>query len=133
MSFRIPVAMLVAATGVARIACAADASWATSSSLADGISPLCAGGQFPGPEWTAADEGQVRIQGNTLTYTSGRLPDRSFTLALDGLQPDGSGTVAGKDRRNREFLVTFVPGTGARPFQMTSSVNACRRVFSPKA
>ena len=112
---------------------ATDATWTAVSALADGVSPYCAGGQFPGPEWTGPDDGQVTVQGNTLTYTSrGRVPNRSFTLDLAMLKPDGSGTVAGRDSRNREFLVRFDAGTGARPFEMTSSVNACRRVFTPR-
>jgi hypothetical protein len=52
---------------------------------------------------------------------------------LKGLQPDGSGTVAGKDNKNRTFYVTLDPGSGARPFQLTYSYSACRRVYTPRA
>ena len=63
---------------------AADATWVADSTLAEGTSPYCAGGQFPGPQWTAASEGQVRISGNSLTYTTGPgwFPASSFTLDL---------------------------------------------------
>ena len=113
---------------------AADAAWVAQSALADGTSPYCAGGQFPGPQWTAASEGEVRISGTTLTYTTspGRFPASSFSLDLAALRPDGSGTVAGRDERNREFLVTFAPGSGPRPFEVTNAINACRRVFTPR-
>jgi len=56
----------------------------------------------------------------------------SFALDLAALQPDGSGSVAGKDGKNREFVVTFAPGSGPRPFQVTSTNTACRRVFTPR-
>ena len=99
------------------------------------MSTSCGGGTVStGPEWTAPAPGQVDIKGNTLTYTSAsRAPNRSFTLDLKALQPDGSGKVVGKDDRNREFYLTFDPGNGPRPFQVTSSINACRRVFTPKS
>ena len=51
---------------------------------------------------------------------------------LEGLEPDGSGKVVGKDDKNREFYLTFDPGTGARPFHVTNSINPCRRVYTPK-
>jgi hypothetical protein len=112
---------------------AADATWAAVGKLENGTSPYCAGGQFPGPEWTAQADGQVDIKGNTLTYTStSRAPNRSFALDLKALQPDGSGKVVGKDDKNRAFYVTFDPGSGARPFHVTSSINACRRIYTPK-
>ena len=124
---------LIGLAGASHISSAADATGVAASSLEDGISPYCAGGQFPGPEWTAQADGQVDIKGNTLTYTSAsRAPNRSFTLDLGALQPDGSGRVVGKDDKKREFYLTFDPGSGARPFHLTSSINACRRVFTPK-
>ena len=53
---------------------------------------------------------QVDIKGNTLTFTStSRVPNRSFTLDLKALQPDGSGKGVGKDDKNREFYLTFDP------------------------
>ena len=126
--------ILVGLAGVSHIAGAADATWGAVSSLEDGISPYCAGGQFPGPQWAGQDDGQVDIKGNTLTYTStSRAPNRSFTVDLKALQPDGSGKVVGNDDKNREFYLTFDPGSGARSFQETSSINACRRVFTPRS
>ena len=120
--------------GASHISSAADATWDAVSRLENGITPYCAGGQFPGPEWTGQADGQVDIKGNTLTYTStSRAPNRSFTLDLKALQPDGFGKVVGKDDKNREFYLTFDPGSGARPFHVTSSINACRRVYTPKS
>ena len=128
------IATSIALAGASHISGAADATWVAASALEAGTSPYCAGGQFPGPEWTGQADGQVDIRGNTLTYTSAsRAPNRSFTVDLKALQPDGSGRVVGKDDRNREFYVTFDPGSGARPFQGTSSINACRRVFTPRS
>lgn len=124
---------LIGLAGASHISSAADATWVAASLLKDGISPYCAGGQFPGPEWTGQAEGQVDIKGDALTYTStSRAPNLSFTVDLKALQPDGSGKVVGKDDKNREFYLTFDPGSGARPFHMTSSINACRRVFTPR-
>ena len=126
-------ATLIGFAGASHGSSAADATWAAVGALENGTSPYCAGGQFPGPEWTGQADGQVDIKGNTLTYTStSRAPKRSFTLDLKALQPDGSGKVVGKDDKNREFYVTFDPGSGARPFHVTSSINACRRVVTPK-
>jgi hypothetical protein len=125
---------LIGLAGASHIASAADVNWVAVSSLENGISPYCAGGQFPGPEWTAGADGQVDIKGNTLTYTStSRAPNRSFTLNLKALQADGSGKVVGKDDKNREFYLTFDPGSGVRPFHVTNSINACRLVFTPKS
>ena len=125
---------LIGLAGATHISSAADATWLAASSLENGVSPYCAGGQFPGPEWTGASDGLVEVKGNTLTYTStGRAPSGSFTLDLKALRPDGSGRVVGKDDKDRAFYVTFDPGSGARPFQVTSSINACRRLYTPKA
>ena len=125
---------LIGLAGASHISGAADATWGAVSSLENGMSPYCAGGQFPDPEWIAQDDGQVDIKGNTLTYSStSQAPNRSFAHDLKALQPDGSGKVVGKDDKNRKFYLTFDPGSGARPFQMTSSINACRRVFTPKS
>jgi hypothetical protein len=44
-----------------------------------------------------------------------------------------SYTVDLKDDKNRPFYVTFDPGSGARPFQVTNSITPCRTVFAPKA
>ncbi len=126
-------ATLIGLAGASHVSGAADATWAAVSKLEDGISPYCAGGQFPGPEWTAQVDGQVDIKGKTLIFTSASpAAIRSFTLDLMALQADGSGNIVGKDDRNREFYLTFDPGSGARPFHMTSSVNACRRIFTPR-
>jgi hypothetical protein len=125
---------LIGLAGASHISSAADASWVAASALEEGTSPYCAGGQFPGPEWTARGDGQVDIKGNTLTYTgTSPAPSRSFTLDLKALQPDGSGRIVGRDDKNRAFYVTFDPGSGARPFQVTSSINACKRVYTPKS
>ena len=121
---------LIGLAGASHISGAADATWAAVGMLENGTSPYCAGGQFPGPEWTAQADGQVDIKGNTLTYTSG--PNRSFTVDLKALQPDGSGKVVGKDDKNREFYLTFDPGSGARPFLLTNSITGCRTVFTPR-
>ena len=134
MKGKLFLAALVGLAGASQISLAADATWVATSSLENGVSPYCAGGQFPGPEWTAPAIGHVDIKGNTLTYTSmGRAPKRSFTLDLQALQPDGSGRVAGKDDKNKTFYVTFDPGSGARPFHVTSSINACRRLYTPQS
>ncbi len=126
-------AALIGLAGASHISSAADATWVAVATLENGISPYCAGGQFPVPEWIGQGYWQVDIKGNTVTYTStSRIPKRSFTLDLKALQPDGSGKVAGKDDKNREFYLTFDPGSGARPFHVTNSINACRRVYTPK-
>ena len=126
---------LIGLAGASHISGAADATWVAVSTLENGISPYCAGGQFTGQQVSLGQtDWQVDIKGNTLTYTStSRVPNRSFTLDLKALQPDGSGKVVGKDDKNREFYLTFDPGSGARPFHLTSSINACRRVFTPKS
>ena len=122
---------LIGLAGASHISSAADATWVAVSTLENGISPYCAGGQFPGPEWTGQADGQVDIKGNTLTYTN-RATNRSYTLDLKALQPDGSGKVVGKDDKNREFYLTFDPGSGARPFHVTNFITPCRSVFTPK-
>ena len=125
---------LIGLAGASHISSAADATWAAVSSLENGISPYCAGGQFARQaEALGQNEWQVDIKGNTLTFKStSAIPNHSFTVDLKALQPDGSGKVVGKDDKNREFYLTFDPGSGARPFLVTSSINACRTVFTPK-
>jgi hypothetical protein len=124
---------LIGLAGTSHISSAADATWVAISELENGISPYCAGGQFARQaEVLGQNKWQVDIKGNTLTFTS-RTSKRLFTLDLKALQPDGSGKVVGKDNdKNREFYVTFDPGSGARPFLVTSPINACRTVFTPK-
>ena len=117
--------------GASHISSAADAKWIAVSTRENGISSYCAGGQFTGPFGHGQDDWQVDIKGNTLTFTS-RSTKRSFTLDLKALQPDGSGKVVGKDDKNREFYLTFDPGSGARPFHVTNSIDICRYVFTPK-
>lgn len=110
-----------------------DATWAAVGTLEDGLSPYCGGGTVGMPEWVGRADGQVDMKGNTLTFRStSAIPNHSFTVDLKALRPDGSGTVAGKDAKNREFHLTFDPGSGARPFHMTYSYNACRRVYTPQ-
>ena len=124
---------LIGLAGASHISSAADATWVAVSTLENGISPYCAGGQFTGQQVSLGQaDWQVDIQGNTLTFTS-RAGYRSSTLDLKALQPDGSGKVVGKDDKNREFYLTFDPGSGARPFHLTNSINACRRVYTPKS
>ena len=125
---------LIGLAGASHISSAADATWDAVSTLENGISPYCAGGQFPGPEWTGQADGQVDIKGNTLTFKStSAIPNHSFTVDLKALQPDGSGRVVGIDKNNREFYLTFDPGSGARTFHMTYRLKACRRVYTPKS
>ena len=118
--------------GASHISSATDATWVAVSTLENGISPYCAGGQFAGlPEYARQGDWQVDMKGNTLTYTS-RSTRRSYTLDLKALQPDGSGKVVGRDEKNREFYLTFDPGSGARPFHVTNSITPCRSVFTPR-
>ena len=123
----------IALAGASHISRAADATWAAVGALENGMSTSCGGGSIPLPEWTTQADGQVDIKGSTLTFTStSRVRNHSFTVDLKGLQPDGSGRVVGKDSNNREFYLTFDPGSGARPFHMTYALRACRRVYTPK-
>jgi hypothetical protein len=125
---------LIGLAGASHISSAADATWVAISELENGTSPYCAGGQFTGQQVSLGQaDWQVDIKGNTLTFTStSRIPNHSFTVDLKALQPDGSGKVVGKDDKNREFYVTFDPGSGARPFLVTNSITPCRTVFTPK-
>ena len=123
---------LIGLAASSHISSAADATWVAVSTLENGISPYCAGGQFTGQaEYAGQGDWQVDIKGNTLTFTS-RAGYRSSTVDLKALQPDGSGKVVGKDDKNREFYLTFDPGSGARPFYVTNSITPCRSVFTPK-
>ena len=120
--------------GASHISSAADATWAAVGALENGVSTSCGGGSIPLPEWTGPAYGQVDIKGNTLTFMStSRIPNHSFTVDLKALQPDGSGKVVGKDDKNKEFYLTFDPGSGARPFLLTNSITPCRYVFTPKS
>ena len=124
---------LIGLAGASHISSAADETWAAVGALENGMSRLCGGGSIPLPEWTTPADGQVDIKGDTLTFKStSAIPNHSFTVDLKALQPDGSGTVVAKDNKNRKFYVTFDPGSGARPFHVTNSINACRSVFTPK-
>ena len=124
---------LIGLAGASHVSSAADATWAAVGALEDGESRLCGGGSIPLPEWTTPAYGRVDIKGNTLTFEStSPFPNNSFTVDLKALQPDGSGKVVGKDDKNREFYLTFDPGSGARPFYMTDSISPCRYVFTPK-
>jgi len=124
---------LIGLAGASHISSAADATWAAVGALENGMSTTCGGGSIPLPEWTGPAYGQVDIKGNTLTFKStSAIPNHSFTVDLKALQPDGSGKVVGKDNNNREFYLTFDPGSGARPFHMTYRLKTCRRVYTPK-
>jgi hypothetical protein len=114
---------LIGLAGASHISSAADATWAAVSDA--GTMPSCAGPNYARVSW------QVDIKRNTLTFTNG-VTSLSFTVDLKGLQPDGSGRVAGKDEYRTEFYVTFYPGSGARPFYVTSSTSPCRSDFTPK-
>ncbi len=98
------------------------------------MSTSCGGGSIgTSPEFTSAAYGQVDIKGSTLTFRStSPIPNHSFTVDLKALQPDGSGRVVGIDKNNREFYLTYDPGSGARIFHMTYRLKACRRVYTPK-
>ena len=128
---------LIGLAGASHISIAAsstDATWAAVGALENGMSRLCGGGSIPLPEWTTPADGQVDIKGNTLTFKStSPFPNNSFTVDLKALQPDGSGKVVGKDDKKREFYLTFDPGSGARPFDVTYRYNACRRVYAPQS
>ena len=125
--------ILIGLAGASHLSSAADATWAAVGALENGMSTSCGGGTVStGPEWTATAYGQVDIKGNTLTFKStSPIPNHSFTVDLKALQPDGSGKVVGIDNNNREFYLTFDPGSGARPFHMTYRLKACRRVYTP--
>ncbi|GEP58489.1 hypothetical protein [Reyranella soli] len=125
---------LIGLVGASHISSAADATWAAVGALENGMSTSCGGGTVStGPEWTATAYGQVDIKRNTLTFKStSPIPNHSFTVDLRALQPDGSGKVAGIDNNNREFYLTFDPGSGARTFHMTYRLKACRRVYTPR-
>ncbi len=131
-------AALIGLAGASHISSAAtssstDATWAAYGKLEESTSSYCAGGSVPMPEWAWPTEGQVDIRGDKLTFTTAsRAPNSSFTVELKGLQPDGSGRIVSKDNKNREFYLTLTPGTGARPFYLTYSYNACRRGYTPK-
>ena len=123
---------LIGLAGASHISSAADATWVAVSTLENGISPYCAGGQFTGQaEGLGQTDWQVDMKGNTLTFTS-RASNRSYTLDLKALQPDGSGKIVGKDDKNREFYVTFDPGSGARPFHVTNSINLAGVFIRPR-
>ena len=120
--------------GASHISSAADATWAAVGALENGMSTSCGGGSIGSPEWVAPAYGQIEIKGNMLTFKStSAIPNHSFTIDLKALQPDGSGKVVGKDKDDREFYLTFDPGSGARTFHMTYRLKACRRVFTPKS
>ena len=134
MSLGLLLATFIGLAGVSQASSTADTTWAAVGTLEDGLSPYCGGGTVGMPEWVGRADGRVDIKGNTLTFRStSPVPNHSFTVDLKGLQPDGSGRVAGKDTKNRTFYLTFDRGSGARPFHMTYSYNACRRDYTPKA
>ena len=149
----IPALVTAAATALPLPFCAAaaDRSWIATKSLVHGISRSCGDDPVsdyametrgmiltgtptrPGP-WDRPLRVDLRTLANTLTFTTAsRAPNSSFTVSFDALQPDGSGRVVAKDNKNRKFYVTLAPGSGARPFYLTYSYNACRRAYTSKA
>ena len=116
----LPLAAVVAVWAYPPICSAADAKWTAVSTLERGTS--CGVGQA---DW------QVDIQGNTMRYTH-PATNRSYTIDLKTLQPDGSGKVTTKDDKNRDFYLTFEPGSGPRVFRVTNSINACAYLMAPK-
>ena len=118
---------LIGLAGASHISSAADATWIAVSTLEN---PACAT-QFGGPP--GPTDWQVDIKGNTLTFMRQTTTKSSYTLDLKALRPDGSGRVVGRDDKNREFYLTFDPGSGARTFHMTYRLKACRRVYTPRA
>ena len=118
---------LIGLAGASHLSSAADATWIAVATLENPACDTSFGGP-PGPtDW------QVDIKGNTLTFTRQTTTRSSFTVDLKALQPDGSGKVVGIDKNNREFYLTFDPGSGARTFHMTYRLKACRRVYTPRA
>ena len=133
MSLGLLLTALIGLASAYQVSGTADATWAAVGTLEDGTSPYCGGGTIAMPEWVGRADGQVDVKGNTLTFKStSPIPNQSFTVDLKALQPDGSGRVVGRDNKKREFYVTFDPGSGARPFNMTYSYSACRRVYTPR-
>ena len=122
---------LIGLAGASHISSASDASWVATAGLENGTSPYCAGGQFNGPPF-----GGRRLAGRHKgehAHFYEPSENRSYTVDLKAMQPDGSGKGVGKDDKNREFYVTFDPGSGARPFEVTNSITPCRTVFTPRA
>ena len=127
MKFCLFLTTLIGLAGASHLSSAADTTWIAVATLENPACDTSIGGP-PGPtDW------QVDIKGNTLTFTRQTTTRSSFTVDLKALQPDGSGRVVGKDDKKREFYVTFDPGSGARPFQVTNSLTPCKTVFKPKA
>ena len=114
-------ATVAALVGYSTFSAAADAKWTAVATLERGTSQNCGGGQN---DW------QLEIQGSALKYVSGA--NRSGTIDLKSLQPDGSGKVSMKDDKNREYYLTFEPGTGPRVFHVTNAFNACGFLLTPK-
>ena len=112
---------LIGLVGASHISSAADATWVA---VAETTQVSCVGAPL---YW------QVNIKGNTLTFTARSHTKRSFTVDLKALQLDGSGRLAGKDEKGREFYVTLDPGSGARAFHLAQSDTPCLFVFTPKA
>jgi hypothetical protein len=115
---------LIGLAGASHVSSAADASWVAYSQSSNRTN--CWGPHRAFATW------QVDIKGGTLTFSNRAVLPNTYTVDLKGLQPDGSGRVAGKDEYRTEFYVTFYPGSGARPFYVTSSTSPCRSDFTPK-
>src|ERR1700741_1926439 len=114
MGLEFLLATLIGLASASQAASTADTTWAAVGTLEDGLSPYCGGGTVGMPEWVGRADGQVDIKGNTLTFRStSPIPNHSFTVDLKALRPDGSGTVAGKDTKNRVLYLTFDQGRGA--------------------
>ena len=115
-------ATLIVLAGASHISSAADASWVAVPEHKH-LSQNCGLSRAP---WS------VDLKGNTLTFSTQAGLKYSLTVDLKALQPDGSGKVVGKNHKDREFYITFEPGSGARTFYLTESDGVCRIAFTPK-
>jgi hypothetical protein len=121
MANRLFLAMSVGLFGFAQISNAADAKWIAISTLESG-STQCGVGQS---EW------QFDIAGATLKLLN-MSANRSYIVDLKDLQPDGSGKVTAKGDTNREFYLTFQPGSGPRIVRVALSTSPCNFLMTPK-
>jgi hypothetical protein len=120
---RLAGSLVVGCTLLGAGAHAADLTWSAQSRLENGSPGNCGIGQA---DWA------VVMTSTELKYSS-QSTNFSFNVSLKGLQANGSGTLAGRDHRNRDFTVTMEPGNGPRVFRVASLRTACAWIFIPKA